>query len=123
MKKPKLGEATVDQLVQLFVELSVAQDRELLRGDVPAINRLFDRIEEVKSELKLHPGDQRRALIPLYQHENMQVRLKAANATLAIAPEAARKTLEEIKESKWMPQSADASHTLWNLDRGVFKPT
>jgi hypothetical protein len=122
MKKLALGEVTVDELVERFVNLCVAQDRELLRGDIARVNRLFDDIEAVKQELKARPGDQRRALIPLYQHENMQVRLKAAKATLAIAPVAARQELEDIKASNWSPQSSDASSSLWNLDRGIFKP-
>lgn len=123
MNKPKLEMVSVEELVQLFVDLCAAQDRERLRGDVPAINRLFDRIEVVEGELKSRAGDQRSALIPLYDHENMQVRLIAAKATLAIAPEAARKALEEIQASRWQPQAADAGMSLWNLDRGVFKPT
>jgi len=123
MKRPRLGTATVDELVERFINLCVAQDREMMRGDVPEVNRLYDDIEAVKQELKARPGDQRRALIFLYGHENMQVRLKAANATLAIEPEAARATLEAIKASNWLPQSADASSGLSNLDRGIFKPT
>jgi hypothetical protein len=47
-------------------------------------------LEEIKRELKPKPGDHRFALLPLYDHNNMQVRVKAAKATLAIAPEAAR---------------------------------
>ena len=123
MKKLKLGETTVDELVELFVDLCIAQDRELLRGDVPRINRLFDDIATIRQELRARPGDQRHALLPLYRHENMQVRLVAAQATLAIAPEAARNALEQIKASKEQPQSAEASHSLWTLDRGIFKPT
>jgi Domain of unknown function (DUF2019) len=61
--------------------------------------------------------------IPLYEHDSMQVRVKAAKATLAVAPMAARAALENIKSSNWQPQSAEASMSLWNLDRGVFKPT
>jgi hypothetical protein len=123
MKQPEPDAARVDELVTLFIELCILQDRELLRGDVQQVNRLFDKIEDVKRELKARPGDQRRALIPLYQHENMQVRLKAAKATLAVAPAAAREQLEDIKASNWLPQSAEASGSLWNLDRGIFKPT
>jgi hypothetical protein len=122
MKRTALGNATVDELVERFVRLCVEQGIEMDRGDVPRVNRLFDDIEAVKRALKLRPGDQRRALIDLYEHENMQVRLKAAEATLAIVPQAARQALEHIKASGWLPQSAEASHSLWTLDRGIFKP-
>lgn len=123
MNKRALASATVEQLVSRFIDLCADQDDQLQRGDIRQVNRLFDEIEAVKQELKIRPGDQRHALVPLYEHENMQVRLKAANATLAIAPDAARATLKAIQASGWLPQSADAASTLRNLEEGIFKPT
>lgn len=123
MRNTALGDATLSDLLERFVRLCIEQDRQMLRGDVPRVNSLFDDIEDIEQELKMRPGDQRRALAPLYEHENMHVRLKAAKATLAIAPEAARKALEDIKASGWMPQAAEASGSLWTLDRGIFKPS
>ena len=123
MKRENLATSSVDELVQLFVELCIEQDRHLLRDDVAEVNRLFDKIEDVKNVLKAMPGDQRRALMPLYKHPNVQVQLKAAKATLALAPEAARKLLEAISAANWPPQSLDAGMCLWALDRGIFKPT
>jgi hypothetical protein len=123
MRKTELDKATIDELVEHFITLCIAQDREILRGDVARANKLYDEIDAVKRELQLRPGDQRRSLIALYAHENMHVRLKAANATLAIVPSAARAALEDIKASNWQPQAAEASHSLWTLDRGIFKPT
>lgn len=123
MKRTALGSAAVPELVDLFVSLCVEQGEELERGDIPRVNCLFDEINAVEEELKTRPGDRRHALVPLYKHDDMQVRLTAAKATLAIAPEAARKALQDIKASKWLPQSAEASGTLWTLDRGIFKPT
>jgi len=58
----------------------------------------------------------------LYTYPNMQVRVKAAKATLAVAPAAAREQLEKIAASDWQPQAGEAGMSLWNLDRGVFKP-
>lgn len=123
MKKRALASETTEGLVGLFVELCLEQNDQQERGDVRQVNRLFDEIESIKQELKARPGDQRSALVLLYQHENMQVRLKAANATLAIAPEPARATLKAIHASGWLPQSAEAASMLRNLDEGVFKPT
>jgi hypothetical protein len=123
MKKRALASATTERLVGLFVELCLEQDEQQERGDVREVNRLFDEIEAIKQELKTRPGDQRGRLMQLYKHENMQVRLKAANATLAVAPHAARATLEAIYASGWLPQSADAASMLRNLDEGIFKPT
>jgi hypothetical protein len=123
MKRTILERSTVDELVERFVDLCISQDRELMRGDVPRFNHLFDEIAAIRQELKGRPGDQRRALIHLYRHENMQVRLVAAETTLAVAPGAARKALEEIRDSKEQPQSGEANHALWCLDREIFKPT
>jgi hypothetical protein len=64
-----------------------------------------------------------KALDSLFEHPNMQVRLNAAKATLAVAPKAARQALEAIAASRHHPQAGDAGMSLWNLDEGVFKPT
>ncbi len=122
MKNRELSELSVDQLVQLFSDLSVQQDMALLSNTQREVNRLFWRIDAVEEELKSRPGDQRRALLALYGHRNMQVRLKAARATLAIVPPIARAQLEAIEASGWQPQAGDAGMSILNLDRGIYKP-
>jgi cytochrome c oxidase assembly protein Cox11 len=123
MKRVKLSDMTTEQLVKLFADLAVQQDAALLYRAQREVNRIFWKLEEIKDELKSRPGDQRSALLQLYDHKNMQVRLKAAKATLAVAPQAARTQLEEIGSSGWQPQALDAGMSLGELDRGVFKPT
>jgi hypothetical protein len=59
----------------------------------------------------------------LYEYPNMQVRVQVAKLTLAVAPVEARRQLEAIAETHWMPQAGDAGMCLTNLDRGIFKPT
>jgi hypothetical protein len=44
-------------------------------------------------------------------------------ATLAVAPETARRALEGLAASREFPQAGDAGMSLINLDRGIFKPT
>jgi hypothetical protein len=77
----------------------------------------------MSAELKARDGDQRRALLKLYDHPNAQVRLKATKATLAVAPEVARRMLETIAESREFPQAGEAGMSIDNLDAGIFKPT
>ena len=72
----KLDNLTVEQLVERFTSITLDQDRALRSGNHGRFNRLFDDMEAVKQELKTHDGDQRRALLPLYNHPNPQVRLK-----------------------------------------------
>lgn len=122
MKCVRLSDMTTEQLVELFAELAVQQDAALLYRAQREVNQIFWSLEEIKSELKSRPGDQRAALLPLYGHKNMQVRLKAAKATLAIGPDAARAQLEDIKASGWQPQAGDAGMSLRALDDGIYKP-
>jgi hypothetical protein len=123
MKKPDLHDMSVDQLVERFTAITLDQDKALLRNEIARFNRLFDQMEAVKQELKGRAGDQRRALLPLYDHPNAQVRLKAVKASLAVAPEAALRMLKAIAESREYPQAGEAGMSLYNLERGIFKPT
>ncbi len=123
MKHVSVRHLTVNQLVERFTAIALEQDEALLMDEIAKFNRLFDKMEAIEEELKSRPGDQRRALLPLYKHPNMQVRVKAAMATLAVAPQAAREALQAIKASQEQPQALEAGMSLWNLDRGVFKPS
>jgi hypothetical protein len=122
MKQQELGSLTVEQLLERFVALGVDQDRAENGDDMPSVKRLFWLIDAVVTELKNRPGDQRRVLTSLYNDPNMNERLKAAKATLAVAPKAARQAIEAIAASTWPPQCYDARMCLSMLDEGVFKP-
>jgi hypothetical protein len=123
MKQTALNKLTVEQLVQRFTAMALEQDQADLNDDVEKINRLFRQMESVKEELKIRTGDQRRALLRLYDHPNAQVRLKAAKATLAVAPQAARRALQLIVDAREHPQALDAGMTIRALDDGAFMPT
>jgi hypothetical protein len=123
MKQTNLGNMSVDQLAQRFATLAVEQDDALLANDNAEVTRLFWLLMAISDELKSRDGDQRRALLPLYKHPNLQVRVKAAKATLALAPKAARDVLQTVVDSKQQPQALEAGMSLWNLERGVYKPT
>ncbi len=122
MKRFKPEAMTVDQLIERFAAMALDQDRALLYSEIKKYNRLFALMELIEAELKRRPGDERRALLRLYDHPNKQVRLQAAQASLAVAPEAARSVIEAIAAGKG-PQAGAAGMTLINLDRGIFKPT
>jgi ParB-like chromosome segregation protein Spo0J len=123
MKPAHLDQLSVQDLLARFAQICIAQDEALLANEIARFNRLFGAMLEIVNELKRRPGDQRRELLQLYGHPNMQVRLKAAKNSLAVAPKAARRLIEEIKDSNWLPQSGEAGMTLQNLDDGIFKPT
>lgn len=123
MMRKNLSDWRVADLVSLFVEIGVAQDKALLHDETAAFNRLYARKADILDELKSRGSDGRRSLLPLFDHPNLQVRLNAAKATLAVAPDDARKTLEAIRETGWQPQAGDAGMCLWTLNKGIFKPT
>lgn len=123
MKPTKLHEMSVSELMSRFEQIALEQHRALLMDETAKYNMLYDQMDAVKRELKSRPGDQRRALLTLYDHPNGQVRLKAAIGTLAVAPEAARESLQSVADSREYPEAAEAGMTLWDLDSGIFKPT
>jgi Domain of unknown function (DUF2019) len=99
MSKPSLQSMTVDLLVERFAALCVEQSKAIDEDDNKKYERFFWQMIDVEKELKGRSGDQRRALVALYSYPNMQVRLAAAKATLAIVPQAARQTMEAIAAS------------------------
>jgi len=112
---------TVDQLVDHFAVIGVEQDEAEQAEDNAKYRRLFYPMREVQKELKMRPGDQRRALVALFDYPNMQVRLMAAQYALAVVPQDARRTIEAIAASTW-PQCYDARMCLSVLDEGKFVP-
>lgn len=121
MKRIKLSGLSIEELVQRFSDLAIEQDMYLLSGPQREVNRIFLKLSAIGDDLKSRPGDQRSALISLYNHKNKKVQVKAAKATLALEPVAARAILQSVKESGWQPQALKAGMSLWNLDRGVYK--
>jgi hypothetical protein len=122
MKKIELSAMSVEILVKRFAEITRSQDQALLVGQIAKFNRLYDRMMEVHDELKSRPGDQRIALLGLFDFPNMQVRLQAAKLTKEVAPLEARAQLQAIADSKWFPQAGDAGMSLSFMD-GSLKVT
>jgi len=123
VKRVTLGELSVEQLVERFVAIGLAQEQADLYDDIGEFNRLFKKMQEVVGELRNRAGDQRSALLTLYDHPNLQVRIKAVKNTLALAPEEGRRVLRAIADSQRQPQAGEAGMSLRNLDAGIFKPT
>jgi len=119
----KLSSLTAEELKRLFEALCIQQYEDLERNAIAKYNKRYDRILAIENELKCRPGDQRRLLMSLFGHPNMQVRLTAAYANLAVDYIAARRELEAIVDEQWFPQSGDAGMTLDNLDSGFYRPT
>jgi hypothetical protein len=110
------------ELIDRFTEVTLRQYDAALFGKVAQYNALIDPMLAITDELKSRPGDQRSGLVPLLVHPNRQVRLMAAQFTLALAPVAAREALQELSDAKVYPQAAYAMGTLRALERGDRKP-
>lgn len=134
MTQTGLNTMSIDQLVDRFAEIAIAQEKAgddlVIRlwdsngedTDTSEINRLFEQMNEVDNELRARGREARLALTRLYSHRNTQVRLKAAKRTLGVAPVQARKIIEDISQSNLFPQAGEAGMTLDGLDEGIFKP-
>jgi hypothetical protein len=113
---------SVPDLVTRFTALGVDQYQAQMRGEQKRLNRAMLQMFDVADELKRRPGDQREALLPLFKHSNLQVRLMAAKLTMAVAPIPAREVLQSIAESKDYPQAGDAGMSLSALEQGICQP-
>jgi hypothetical protein len=122
MKLDNLQDMTVEQLIEQFAGIVLEQDRAIRADETAKYDRLYRQMRAIEGVLRSRAGDQRRALLPLYHHANAQVRLAAAKATLAVAPQDAREMLQAIKNSREYPQAGDAGMCLYTLDAGIFKP-
>ena len=123
MRRNVLTDASADDLIAEYARIGVEQDDALLRDQTARFNRLFKAMDAIEKELRGRTGDQRRALLALFDHPNLQVQLNAAKATLALEPSVARAKIEEIQKEKWAPQGLDAGMTIFALDEGIFKPS
>jgi hypothetical protein len=116
------NDARVKDLVAKFVEIGIAQYDAAYVIDTRRYTRLYKAMERVRAELRSMPGDQRRALLPLLSHPNVQVRLRAAHSLLALYPDLARDALESIRRSGIEPQNGDAASAIRRLDEGSYIP-
>lgn len=110
-------------LVRYFREISLAQDEAEIDGAIALYNRLFAIRMAIAEELRQRPGDQRRQLMPLFDHPNLRVRLYAALETLVVAPAESRQVLQQIHAWRLTPYCAEAASILSALDDGSFLPT
>ena len=112
---------SLDELLESFVEIGVAQGAAAEEFRISTVNKLFDRKRRVEEELRRRDNDQRRILIALYDHPNIQVRLNAAKSTYALNTAGARAVIQAIADSKISPWAGSAGMTLWSLDEGIGK--
>jgi predicted short-subunit dehydrogenase-like oxidoreductase (DUF2520 family) len=122
VKRVGLQDMSATELVDGFAAAALGQFQAELQSNIAKQNKFVEQAMAIAAELKSRPGDQRSALLGLYEHPNVQVRLNAARLTLAVAPATARQVVETIAASRKYPQAMDAGMCLWALEQGIFKP-
>jgi hypothetical protein len=120
--KRRVTELTTPGLVDCFLAICLAQFDAAYVIDTKRYTRLYRDMEQVQRELQRREGDQRRALLPLLRHQNVQVRMMAAHSLLAIEPQLARQAMESVRDSGVEPQCFDAASTIGHLDDGFYVP-
>jgi|SRR5579862_3036089 len=129
MKIPKLQDLSPEQLAERFKQLSFQQADDL--NSTKYFRTASNQLENVAAELRRRGPEARRALVPLLDCRDdsrtmsavAQCHLNAAEQLLAVEPDRARATLEELANSVTQYQMVLARGTLKALNSGTWKPT
>jgi hypothetical protein len=108
MIQRSFSDMSTDELVDLFAENGVEQDRVLRLSQVSKFKEVFGVMSGIYAELKRRGPQALLALTRLYDHPNVQVQVQAALLTVEVCPDDARSVLEAIAKTRRMPQAADA---------------
>jgi hypothetical protein len=108
----------MDGLVARFVSIAEQQYQIISDDDRSRYNSLYQKLVDIVDELQSRAGDQRRALVRLFNHPNPQVRLMAASMILELEPAAARPVLQAIRESREPYLALNAGMSLRLFDLG-----
>jgi hypothetical protein len=121
------------QLAEAFVEISVKEADAKGRRDSRTVNKLIKQLRAIEETLRARGPEARKVLVPLLSYrvrpspffadQTAQVRLNAAKELLAVVPDQARATLEDLAARGPSAQSGSAGMCLQLLEDGVFKPT
>jgi hypothetical protein len=122
MNRRNLKDMTLQELIDLFAQNGIEQDRVIRRGEAPKFTDIFYAMGAIDAELTRRGPHAKMSLSELYDHPNMQVRLQAAKVARDVDPVNARQVLETIAKSVRMPQAADARGTLRILNSRSVSP-
>lgn len=123
MTADSLSGVSVADLISRFTAAALAQYHADMDFNIKTINKAVKEMMAIAAELKARPGDQRSALLQLYDHPNTRVRLSAARLSFALAPVRARAVIQAIADSKKFSTALDAGMCLSAIDQGIFKPS
>ena len=127
-----LSALSKEQLAELFAELSREQGDAMQVEDTKRYNRLLDKLDAVKKEIRGRGDDARKVLIPLLEasardsispYQAAQTRFNAAVELKAVAPELAKATLQSLATHGPRKYRGMAGMSLSFDAEGISKPT
>jgi hypothetical protein len=123
MKKDDWTRQSIQDLIAAYLDVSLREAEAVERGETAKVRRLFDERMQLDRSIRARGLQARKSLIPLLEHRNAQVRLNTAKHLLAVAPNEARATLEDLAAHGPSQQRGDAGMCFWYMEKGIFKPT
>ncbi len=76
MKQPSLADLSTEELVDLFEQNAIEQDRVIFKEQVSKYKKVFGESDAIEAELEKRGPDALRTLTRLYNNSNMQVRCR-----------------------------------------------
>lgn len=104
MTRNDLEQLSSHELIARFAEICVAQYEPEFDFDTRRFTRLFDQMQAVSVELKKRTGGERRNLTALFDHPNIQVRLKRLFMPWLFAMKRRTKYLKMLPPSRGIPK-------------------
>lgn len=122
-----------EQLADAFLDISIKEADATGLRDAHTVDKLIGQLRAIEDTLRARGLERRKVLVPLLSYSAAQgpfaedraaqVRLNAAKELLAVVPEQARATLEDLVDNGPGYQSGSAGMCLQMWQDGVFKPT
>jgi hypothetical protein len=109
------------QLEREFVEVALKWSELLSRGEPKKANREYDRLHELKNKMRTLPDRGEAALKRITAHDDLELRMLAAAALLAVDEPYATRVLEEIAMRSVGTRSFEADMTLKQWRKGAIK--
>jgi HEAT repeat protein len=106
----RMDKMETSEMIERFIQAAQGYEEEIRHGTVRKANRHTATRERIVEELKRRGAEQ--ALLGLFDHPSLIVRVKAATYALYFAPEAAVPVLEDINENGRGLPGADAELAL-----------
>jgi hypothetical protein len=130
VKRQNLKEASIDKLVEMFIDYATERHHIMKRiyiegpgREVRDSNRLISRTHPVRVELFARGADVAAKLLPLLNHPLSWVRLSTAEQVVGFYEKEARNALQKIvaEAHQYDPIKGNAGMTLYFWDRGERK--